>query len=112
MADITDEYMREQMARTRGYTIVILRGTDKLRQPDAAKIVWEHGRRNFQLRADGVLSIVCPISDGSGVSGIGIFNASVEDTRKIMEGDPGVQAGLFTFEVHASRSFPGDALPR
>ncbi len=112
MTEITDEYMREQMTKTRVYTVVILHATEKMAQPDAMKIVWEHGRRNFQLRADGVLSIVCPISDASGVSGIGIFNASVEDTRKIMEGDPGVQAGLFTFEVHGCRSFPGDALPR
>ncbi len=39
MTAITDDFMREQMAQTRGYTIVILRGTDKLRQLDAAKIV-------------------------------------------------------------------------
>jgi hypothetical protein len=29
----------------------------------------------------------------------------------IMDGDPGVQAGIFTYEVHPVRSFPGDALP-
>jgi hypothetical protein len=28
-----------------------------------------------------------------------------------MADDPGVQAGIFTFEVHACRGFPGDALP-
>jgi hypothetical protein len=25
--------------------------------------------------------------------------------------DPGVRAGVFTFEVHAGLGFPGDALP-
>jgi len=25
--------------------------------------------------------------------------------------DPGVQAGVFTFEVHGCRGFPGDSLP-
>jgi len=34
--------------------------------------VWEHGRRNFSLRAE---------------------------------------AGIFTYEVHPTRSFPGDRLP-
>jgi hypothetical protein len=28
-----------------------------------------------------------------------------------MDADPGVQAGVFVYEVHPVRSFPGDALP-
>ena len=28
-----------------------------------------------------------------------------------MDGDPGVQAGVFVYELHPCRSFPGDALP-
>ena len=76
------------------------------------KIIWEHGRRNFALRAEGVLAIVCPISDGSNVSGVGIFNATVEEVKKIMDEDPGVKAGVFIYEIHACRSFPGDSLPK
>jgi len=56
--------------------------------PDADKIVWEHGRRNFELRRDGILSIVCPVRDESDVSGIGIFSTSPEETRRIMDRDP------------------------
>jgi len=29
-----------------------------------------------------------------------------------MDTDPGVMAGIFTYEVHNIRSFPGDSLPR
>ncbi len=75
-------------------------------------IIWEHGRRNFELRAAGILPIVCPVTDESDVAGIGIFNASVEETRKIMEEDPGVQAGVFIYELHPCRSFPGASLPK
>ena len=107
---ITDDYMREMLGRTKGYTMVILRGTSKLADPATPAIVWEHARRNFQLRADGVLRIVCPVRDRSDVSGIGIFDASEDETRRIMEDDPGVRAGIFTYEVHPTRSFPGDAL--
>jgi hypothetical protein len=107
---ITDEYMRDMLGRTKEYTAVILRGTSKLATPDAMSVVWEHARRNFQLRADGVLRVVCPINDGTGVSGVGVFDASVEETQRIMDADPGVQAGFFTYEAHATRSFPGDAL--
>jgi hypothetical protein len=28
-----------------------------------------------------------------------------------MEDDPGVKAGVFEYEIHPVRSFPGDALP-
>ena len=108
---ISDSYMREMLTKTHDYVVVILRATEKLREPGAEKIVWEHGRRNFQLRADGLLAIVCPIRDGGPIVGVGIFNGAPEEIRSIMDGDPGVQAALFTYELHPTRSFPGDALP-
>ncbi|HEX6535226.1 MAG TPA: YciI family protein [Gemmatimonadaceae bacterium] len=107
---ITDDMMRERLARTKKYSLLILHPTEKLQAPGAYAVVWEHGRRNFQLRQDGVLNIVCPVGDGSDVCGIGIFDASLDEVRRLMEGDPGVQAGLFTYEVHETRGFPGDAL--
>jgi hypothetical protein len=109
---ITDEYMREMLAKSRDYVvvIVILYASGK-RPPGADEIVWEHGRRNFQLRAEGRLAIVCPVRDDTTVSGVGIFTGNMEEVRAIMDGDPGVQAGIFTYELHPCRSFPGDALP-
>ena len=111
MTAITDEYMREMLSRTRKYSIVILKAGPNKNKDGAEKIIWEHGRRNFELRADGVLPIVCPISDGSNVSGIGIFNATIEEVKKIMDEDPGVKAGVFVYEIHECRSFPGASLP-
>jgi hypothetical protein len=108
---ITDEFMREMISRTKPYCIVILKAGPNKHEPGADKIIWEHGRRNFALRAEGVLSIVCPVNDGSDVSGVGIFNATVEEVRRIMDEDPGVQAGVFVYELHPCRSFPGDGLP-
>jgi hypothetical protein len=111
-ATISDEFMREMLTRTRPYCVVILKAGPKRGEPDFLKIVWEHGRRNFQLRAEGKLAIVCPVNDGSDINGVGIFTTDLEETRRIMEGDPGVQAGLFEYEIHPSRSFPGDALSK
>jgi hypothetical protein len=51
-------------------------------------------------------------SDGTNVTGIGIFNASPDATKEIMDGDPGVQAGIFTYEIHPCRGFPGSSLPK
>lgn len=109
---ITDTYMQEMLRKTKPYTILILHKTPKRDEPGADKIIVEHGRRNFALRRDGKLCVVCPIRDETDVAGIGIFAASVEETRKLYEEDPAVKAGILTFEVHATRSFPGDTLAK
>jgi hypothetical protein len=111
MKTITDEYMREMLPKARPYSVVVLKQGPRFAEPGAGGVIWEHGRRNFALRAEGMLSIVCPIRDGSGVCGVGIFNASVEETDRIVRDDPAVLAGILIYEVHAARSFPGDALP-
>ena len=58
-----------------------------------------------------MLAVVLPVTDGSDVCGIGVFAATVDDTTAIMNDDPGVAAGVFTYEVHPCRGFPGDSLP-
>lgn len=112
MQKITDEFMKQMLPKAKQYVICILKAGPKRNQSGVEKIIWEHGRRNFALRADGVLSIVCPVIDGSDVRGIGIFNTSVEETKKIMGEDPGVKAEVFVYELHTCRSFPGDSLPK
>ncbi len=111
MKEITDEYMKQMISKARNYTVVILKATEKIKDPGTEKIIWEHGRRNFQLREEGILSIVCPIRDGSGITGVGIFNRDTEEVKEIMDGDPGVMAKIFSYEIHPSRSFQGDKLP-
>jgi hypothetical protein len=111
MVDITDDFMRGMLTKTKEYSIVILKPGPKSAQSGVEKIIWEHGRRNFALRAEGLLSIVCPITAETGVAGVGIFNAGIEETKKIMDDDPGVKTGVFVYEVHPCRSFPGDSLP-
>ena len=112
MTAITDEYMQQMLTKTKEYNIVLLKpGPRADDYPDIKRTLWEHARRNFSLRADGLLSIVCPVTAETGVSGMGIFNTSVEETRNIMDGDPGVQTGIFVYEIHPCRSFPGDSLP-
>lgn len=111
MTEISDAHMREQLTRTREYTVVLLKAAAAYGREGSDKVIWEHGRRNFALRAEGLLSIVCPITDDSDLCGLGIFSTSVERTRELMDADPGVRAGVFTYEVHPARSFPGDALP-
>lgn len=111
MSTISDEFMRGMLAKSKSYCAVILKAGPKYRDSDAPGIIWEHGRRNFALRQQGKLAIVCPVADGSDIKGIGIFASDLTETTRIMDGDPGVQAGILLYEVHSCRSFPGDALP-
>ena len=111
MTTVTDEFMREMLPTAKPYCAVILQAGPHRNDPGAPAIVWEHGRRNFALRAAGVLSIVCPVTDDSDIAGIGIFNAPLDEVAAIMDGDPAVQAGVLRYEVHPCRGFPGDRLP-
>ena len=108
--EITDEYMNSMRSKTKAYTVLLLRRTPKLIDPDAWPTVWEHGRRNHQLRAHGIMPIVCPIPDDDTMAGIGIFNAEPHVVEEIMAEDPAVKAGLLTYTLHVCRGFPGDAL--
>jgi YCII-related domain-containing protein len=114
---ITDDQLRQALTEIRPYTIVILKAGPKFEMPDpdrsseVAKLIWAHGKRNYALRAAGVMPIVCPIADGSGVTGVSIFDADPAEVEKIMAADPGVQAGVFTYDIHPTRGFPGSALP-
>jgi len=111
MTTISDEFMMQLLPTTKTYTAVILKAGPGINRDDVKQIIWEHGRRNFALRADGLLSIVCPVTDAGEVRGIGIFNADEAATRKIMDEDPGVATAVFVYETHSCRSFPGDSLP-
>jgi len=103
--------MKEMMIITESYTLVILKAARNLSEPGTGEIIWEHGRRNFSLREEGKLSIVCPVNDETEVKGVGIFSTGEEETKKLMDNDPAVKAGIFTYETHPCRSFPGDMLP-
>lgn len=108
---ITDEHMRSRLSEARSYTLLILRKTPEYSRPAADPVVWEHGRRNMALQQSGLMPIVCPARDDSDLAGICIFTVSPERAAEILSEDPGVKAGIFTFEVHAVGGFPGSTPP-
>lgn len=112
MKEITDELMMQMISQAKLFSVVLLKSGPNYGKSENQPIIWEHARRNFELREKGLLSIVCPVSDESELKGVGIFNANVEQTKEIMDADPGVMAGIFIYEAHIVRSFPGDSLPK
>jgi hypothetical protein len=111
MKTFTDDEMNALLPAAKEYNVVILKRGPSSADDTAPAVIWEHGRRNFGLRDDGVLAVVLPVTDGSDVCGVGVFTGTPDQTIALMNDDPGVQAGVFTFEVHPCRGFPGDSLP-
>jgi hypothetical protein len=110
MSTITNDFMLEMLSKCRPYTVVILRKTPQYDGSVIDKIVWEHGRRNSELKREGKISVVCPVRDRSDIGGVGIFSTDAAETRRLMDGDPAVMAGILTYEIHATVSFPGSML--
>jgi len=111
LPSISDDTMQARLTRTSTYTAMLLHTTEKFARPAVDSIIWEHGRRNMALVEAGLLAIVLPSGDDSGLAGIGIFAATADDTRAIMDDDPCVRAGIFSYELHPVRGFPGACLP-
>jgi hypothetical protein len=52
---ISDDYMKQILSTAKSYTIVFLKTGNKPDNPNLEKIIWEHGRRNLALRAEGLI---------------------------------------------------------
>ncbi len=111
MAKLSNEEFESLRTRARSYCALLLKAGPNYQMPGARDIIYEHGRRNMELLLEGRLPIVCPVVDGGELKGLGLFNAEEDEVRRIMDEDPGVKAGIFVYETHPVRGFPGSALP-
>ena len=113
---VTDEMLAGALRATRPYTVCVLKAGPRFQEPGPARaswladLIWQHGKRNYALYLAGLLRVVCPVADGSGTTGVAIFDTGPEDADRIMRQDPGVKAGLFTFEIHPTQTFPESKL--
>lgn len=113
---VTDEMLRDALQGIRRYTVCILKVGPGFQEPGPAREswvadpIWEHAKRNYALYLAGLMRIVCPVGDGSGTTGVSIFDADPDEVDRIMRQDPGVKAGLFTYELHATQIFPDSTL--
>jgi len=113
---VTDEMLRDALQSVRPYTVYILKAGPGYQEPGPARqgrvadLILEHAKRNYALYLAGLMRIVCPIGDGSGTTGVGIFAADLDEADQIMRHDPGVKAGLFIYELHPTQTFPDSTL--
>jgi len=113
---VTDKMLQDALLGVRSYTVYILKAGRGFQEPGPAREGWvsdlilDHGKRNYALYLAGLMRIVCPIGDGSGTTGVGIFDADLDEADQIMQQDPAVKAGLFTYELHGTKTFPESTL--
>ena len=107
---ITDDEVSELAATARPYSLAILRWGPARDQSGAVEIGKVHQRRMVELRRDGKIAILCPVTSDT-ICGVAVLTVPVEEARDILQGDPCVQSGMMTCEVLPCHSFPGDALP-
>jgi len=109
LPEITDEHMQARLAKTRDYTLVILHTTPKTFTDDGMPIIWEHGRLNMRLMDAGILAVVMPVAEDCDIAGIQVFTVGTDEARTVMDADPGVAAGIFSYDIHPVRAFFGSA---
>ena len=113
---VTDGILRDALQGIRPFTVCTLKAGPSFQEPGPAReswvaeVIWEHGKRNYALYLAGLMRIVCPIGDGTGTTGVCIFDADADEVDRIMRHDPGVKAGLFTYEIHPTQTFPESRL--
>jgi hypothetical protein len=115
MLEITDVYMRNRLETAREYPLVLLKAGPaylprESRPADQQALIWEHGRRNMKLSAEGKMAVVGPVGDGYPIVGMCIFSVPEAEARELMDGDGAVQAGLLICEFMTFYGFPGDGL--
>ena len=111
LPEISDERFAQLLATSAAYSVVLLRAGPNYGAEGSAPIIREHALRNMALREAGLMPIVCPVTDDTDLCGVAILTGSTDEVDEVMRGDQGVRAGLFVYEIHPIRSFPGSTLP-
>jgi len=112
MSSITDDEIREVLKTSRPYTLVLFKAGPRADKLGADRMIWEHGRRNLKLRKEGKLDLIIRLGTEGEILGVDVFNTDIDETRRIMEDDPAVKAGVLVFEIRRAMSFPGDSLSK
>ncbi len=95
-----------QVAMTEYYVVFLRRGPawTSAVTPETTRVSQGHMANIERLRAEGKLVVAGPLEDVNGganrLAGLFVFRtASVEETKQLVDTDPGVIAGRFVYEI-------------
>jgi uncharacterized protein len=76
--------------------------------PELERLQEAHLAYGRKLTAEGKLVINGPLLDGGDLRGVSVMRvSSLEEARVLSEGDPSVQAGRLSFELHPWMVYKG-----
>ena len=107
------EIVPELASAIKPYVLLIYKKGPNYNSPDKQKIIQgEHLPYVFDLRHRGIMSMAIPVMEPeSEVAAIGIYNITdKEEITRFVQQDPGVQKGLFTYELLNCMGMKGDTL--
>ena len=107
---ITDEQIQQLAQTAKPYSLALLRWGPQRYMDGADAVELEHQRRMVSLRADGVITVLCPIVSDT-MAGAAIMNLPPDEASAVMAEDPCVRADMIRCDVYACLGFPGDAIP-
>ncbi len=113
MQEITDEYIQQQIAKGKQYTLVVKKNGPRRNQSEqeVEAIQLAHLKHLFTLREQGILLINGPLPDHPEIRSIGIYNSTdKEEVMQLAKQDPAVQAGRLIVEVYEWFGIPGAML--
>lgn len=95
------------------YFVMLTKGDNsgRIDSVKAGRIIAGHLQNIKRMQSEGKLVIVGPFGDNGNRRGIFIFDVpKQEDVEKLLQNDPAIKAGMFTYEIHPWWSEKGQSL--
>lgn len=111
--EITDAYVQDQVAKGKIYTFVeLVPGAHEIKnEAEKNRLIATHVKYIFQLKADKKLATAGPVMNDKHLHGIYIFNTpQQEEVQKLLDADPAISKGHFSYRMYTWFSIPGDQL--
>ena len=103
-----------KLASIKPYVLVILTKGENYGLSDTPRIIQsEHLPYIFEQRRDNEMVLTMPVMDNNtNIAAIAIYNTTdKEEVKRLMDKDPAIMAGVFTYEIVTGMGLPGDRLP-
>lgn len=108
-----DAQILQQLSNMKPYTLLIFRKGQAYDSAETEKIIQsQHLPYLFTLREKGAVALSLPIMDNTDMLAIAVYTiANKEEVKKLVEKDPAVMAGVFSYELLFCMGMKADTLP-
>lgn len=106
------QHILPQLANMKPYLLMLQKKGPNYNNAYAQQIIQaEHLPYLFRLREEGTVLLSIPVMDNTDVTAIAIYSViDKEEAKRLTEADPGVQKGIFVYELLSCIGMKGDTL--